>query len=56
LAQTKFRKLTFNKSDLLIAGDYLIPGDYLVKLLERMPRVCKAFIKAKAGYIEESQI
>ncbi|KAJ8342452.1 hypothetical protein SKAU_G00323800, partial [Synaphobranchus kaupii] len=24
-----------------------IPGDYLMKLIERMPRVCKAVIKAK---------
>ena len=27
-----------------------IPGDYLMKLIERMPRVCKAVIKAKGGY------
>ena len=27
-----------------------------VKLVERMPRVCKAVIKAKGGYFEESQI
>jgi hypothetical protein len=33
-----------------------IPGDYLMKLVERMPRVCKAVIKAKGGYFEESQI
>ena len=26
-----------------------IPGDYLMKLIERMPRVCKAVIKAKGG-------
>jgi hypothetical protein len=26
-----------------------LPGDYLVKLVERMPRVCKAVIKAKGG-------
>ena len=25
-----------------------IPGDYLMKLVERMPRVCKAVIKAKS--------
>ena len=30
-----------------------IPGDYLMKLVERMPRVCKA-IKANGGYFEES--
>ena len=29
---------------------------FLVKLVERMPRVCKAVIKAKGGYVEESQI
>ena len=33
-----------------------IPDDYLVKLVERIPRVCKAVIKAKGGYIEESKI
>ena len=27
-----------------------------MKLLERMPRVCKAVIKAKGGYFEESKI
>ena len=30
-----------------------ISGDYLMKL---MPRVCKAVIKAKGGYFEESKI
>uniref|UniRef100_A0A4W5NA66 Uncharacterized protein n=1 Tax=Hucho hucho TaxID=62062 RepID=A0A4W5NA66_9TELE len=30
------------------------PGDYLMKLVERMPRVCKAVIKG--GYFEESKI
>jgi hypothetical protein len=29
---------------------------FLMKLVERMPRVCKAVIKAKGGYFEESQI
>ena len=29
---------------------------YLMKLVERMPRVCKAVIKANGGYFEESQI
>ena len=33
-----------------------IPGDYLMKLIERMPRVCKAVIKAKGGYFEESKL
>ena len=33
-----------------------IPGDYLMKLVERMPRACKAVIKAEGGYFEESQI
>jgi hypothetical protein len=27
-----------------------------MKPVERMPRVCKAVIKAKGGYFEESQI
>jgi hypothetical protein len=30
-------------------------GDYLMTLVERMPRVCKAVIKTKGGYFEESQ-
>ena len=29
-----------------------IPGDYLMKLVERMPRMCKAVIKAKGGYFK----
>jgi hypothetical protein len=29
---------------------------FQVKLVKRMPRVCKAAIKAKGGYFEESQI
>jgi hypothetical protein len=29
---------------------------FQVKLVERMPRVCKAFFKAKGGYFEESKI
>jgi hypothetical protein len=29
---------------------------FQLKLVERMPRVCKAIIKAKGGYFEESQI
>ena len=29
---------------------------FQVKLVERMPRVCKAFIKSKRGYFEESKI
>jgi hypothetical protein len=29
---------------------------FRVKLVERMPRVCKAVIKTKSGYFEESQI
>jgi hypothetical protein len=29
---------------------------FLMKLVERMPRVCKAVIKAKGGYFEESKI
>ena len=43
-----------------ICGNFLdcwksIPGDYLMKLVERMPRLCKA-VKAKGGYFEESKI
>lgn len=33
-----------------------ISGDYLMKLIERMPRVCKALIKAESGSFEESKI
>ncbi|CAJ0933486.1 unnamed protein product [Ranitomeya imitator] len=33
-----------------------IPSDYLLKLIKRMPRVCKAVIKAKGGYFEEPTI
>jgi hypothetical protein len=29
---------------------------FLVKLVERMPMVCKAVIKAKGGYFEECKI
>jgi hypothetical protein len=29
---------------------------FQVKLVERIPRVCKVVIKAKAGYFEESQM
>jgi hypothetical protein len=29
---------------------------FQVKLAERMPRLCKAAIKAKGGYFEESRI
>uniref|UniRef100_A0A668APH5 Reverse transcriptase zinc-binding domain-containing protein n=1 Tax=Myripristis murdjan TaxID=586833 RepID=A0A668APH5_9TELE len=32
-----------------------ISGDYLLKLIERMPRVCKAVIRAKGGYFEETR-
>ena len=42
--------------ELLRDGWKTIPGDYLMKLIERMPRVCKAVIKAKGGYFEESRI
>ena len=34
----------------------IISGDDLMKLIERMPRVCKAVIEAKGGYFEESKI
>ncbi|MGH0123553.1 UNVERIFIED_CONTAM: hypothetical protein FKN15_012959 [Acipenser sinensis] len=29
---------------------------FLLKLVNRMPRVCEAVIKAKGGYFEESKI
>lgn len=33
-----------------------IPGSYFKKLLERMPRLCAAVIKAKGGYFDESKV
>lgn len=33
-----------------------IDDDYLSKLLQRMPKLCAAVIKAKGGYIDESKI
>ena len=33
-----------------------IPGNYLMNLIEGMTGVCKAVIKAKGGYFEESKI
>jgi hypothetical protein len=43
---------------LSICGDsFKIVGKaFLMKLVEGMPRMCKAVIKAKGGYFEESQI
>lgn len=32
-----------------------IPGTYLKKLVEQMPRVCHAVVKAR-GYFEESKV
>ena len=33
-----------------------ISPDFLMKLINRMPRICEAVIKAKGGYFEESKI
>jgi len=33
-----------------------IPGDYLMRLVDRTAGVCKAVIRAKGGYFEESEI
>lgn len=33
-----------------------ISGDDLMKLIDRLPRVCKAVIEAKGGYVEECKI
>jgi hypothetical protein len=33
-----------------------IPGDHLMKLVERMPSVCKAVLKQKDSYFETSKI
>ena len=33
-----------------------ISGDYLMKLIERMPRVCKAVIKEKGSYFKEFEL
>ena len=58
LRLTKTRRVgTKNlKFELIRLKDRFPPGEYLVKLVERMPRVCKAVIKAKSGYFEEAQI
>jgi hypothetical protein len=42
---------------LSICGNSLktVERAFQVKLVERMPRMCKAVIKAKGGYFEESQ-
>jgi hypothetical protein len=39
-----------------VSSLYWFPGYYLMELVERMPRVCKAVIKAKGGYFEEFKI
>jgi hypothetical protein len=33
-----------------------IPANYIMKLVERIPTVCKTVIKAKGGYLEEYKI
>lgn len=33
-----------------------LPGTYFKKLLQRMPQICHAVIKAKGGYFDESKI
>ena len=44
-------------SQLSIRGNSKTVGKaFQVKLVERMPRMCKAVIKANCGYFEESQI
>jgi hypothetical protein len=35
---------------------YTVGKSFQVNLVETMPRVCKAVIKAKGGYFEESKI
>uniref|UniRef100_A0AAZ3RL32 Uncharacterized protein n=1 Tax=Oncorhynchus tshawytscha TaxID=74940 RepID=A0AAZ3RL32_ONCTS len=45
-----------NRPTTLASSQFGGSGDYLMKLVERIPRVCKAVIKVKAGYFEESQI
>ena len=33
-----------------------LPSAYFKKLLQRLPRICKAVIKARGGYFDESKI
>ena len=33
-----------------------INSDYLLKLLNRMPKICNAVIKAKGGYFDENSV
>jgi hypothetical protein len=58
-------EMVWNKLDhrvkekqLSICGNSLktVGKAFLLKLVERMPRVCKAVIKAKGGYFEEYHI
>ena len=37
-------------------GTQTVGKAFHMKLVERMPRVCKAVVKAKGGYFEESEI
>jgi hypothetical protein len=41
-----------------ICGNYFktVGKAFQVKLVERIPRVCKAVIKAKGGYFEKSNL
>uniref|UniRef100_A0A3P8SU24 Tc1-like transposase DDE domain-containing protein n=1 Tax=Amphiprion percula TaxID=161767 RepID=A0A3P8SU24_AMPPE len=34
----------------------VIPGTYLKKLVEQMPRICRAVVKARGGYFEDSKV
>jgi transposase len=38
------------------SDQYMSPSRLLEKLVERMPRVCKAVIKVMGGYFKESQM
>jgi hypothetical protein len=38
------------------SAQHIVEKAFQVKLVERMPKVCKAVIKAKGGYFEENQI
>jgi hypothetical protein len=52
----KCRKIS--QQVLSICGNFFktVGKAFLMKLVERMQRVCKAVIKAKGGYFEESKI
>lgn len=33
-----------------------VPATYVKKLVERVPRICRAVVKARGGYFEETKV